>query len=132
MLEGTELITASLPLPPKSLQANGSTNRMARAVDKKKTRLRAYLAFRELSPPIPWERAKYRVEFRVPRKMDQDNLISWLKSYLDGIQDAGVVRNDSGLSLDGISQLSGAKQTGGNFGVTITIWGAPCDTADGD
>ena len=36
---------------------------------------------------------------KVPARRDRDNLISACKSYFDGLADAGLVKNDSGITL---------------------------------
>ncbi len=36
---------------------------------------------------------------KIARRRDRDNLISACKSYFDGLADAGLVKNDSGITL---------------------------------
>jgi Holliday junction resolvase RusA-like endonuclease len=48
-----------------------------------------------------WERAEVEATFffSVRRKRDTDNLTAWLKATLDGLEAAGVVEDDNGLTL---------------------------------
>jgi hypothetical protein len=112
-----------LPLPHRVLHPNGRTRKYGwRAKLVKEHRELACLLARSQAPKQPWGKAKYRVTFSLPRKQDEDNLGAWLKSYLDGIQDAGIVENDSGLTRDSLVILSGKKQTGGKIGLRFEIW----------
>jgi Holliday junction resolvase RusA-like endonuclease len=45
--------------------------------------------------------------------------VAWCKAYLDGIQDAGVYRNDSGIERIVATATSG--KVAGEHGVTITV-----------
>lgn len=127
-----EAITITLPLPAKALHPNrsrGSWTNRAKAT--KACRSHAMLLARPLAPKVPWKSAAYTLTYYLPRKMDYDGLLSWAKSYLDGIQDAGVVANDSELRPAGIYRYSGLKETGGRSEVVIVI--TPTDqNATGD
>jgi hypothetical protein len=126
MVNSPGVVTFALPLPHRVLHPNGRTRKhgwRAKLV-KEARQLAGYIA-RCNAPAKPWKRAKYRVTFSLPRKQDEDNLGAWLKSYLDGIQDAGIVANDSGLTRDSLVILSGKKQTGGKVGVRFEIWEQP-------
>ncbi len=127
-----DVITIDLPLPHRVLHPNGRTrNYKWRSTVVKEHRAMACMVARGHAPRKPWTLARYRVTFSLPRKQDEDNLSAWLKSYLDGLQDAGIVANDSGLTRDALVVLSGEKQTGGNFGVRFEIWEASPATTRG-
>lgn len=118
-------IIIDLPLPHKVLHPNGRTrNYKWRASVVRDHRAMACLVARGHAPKKPWMKARYRVTFSLPRKQDEDNLSAWLKSYLDGLQDAGIVANDSGLTREALVMLSGKKQTKGQLGVRFEIWEA--------
>lgn len=54
----------------------------------------------EGAPPPRWEKAKLVVTFfLLPKHRGQDptNAIYSLKAYIDGLEDAGIVKNDRGL-----------------------------------
>lgn len=44
------------------------------------------------------------------RKHDDDNLIAWLKSYRDGVADAGLVSNDSQITVGVVKQETSKKE----------------------
>ena len=98
------MLEITLPLPPEVLHPNGRTrNHKYRAAMVKKTRGEAALLAKAAAPDpatlmIPWTKATIQATFYLPRKRDQDGLIAWLKSYADGLQDAGIILNDSGFT----------------------------------
>jgi Holliday junction resolvase RusA-like endonuclease len=53
------------------------------------------------APPPAWERAEVQATFYRPGKraklLDRDNAIAMCKGAFDGLQEAGVIVNDSGL-----------------------------------
>jgi Holliday junction resolvase RusA-like endonuclease len=119
----TEHIIIDLPLPHKVLHPNGRTrNYKWRATVVKQHRELAGLVARTQRPKKPFKSARYAVHFDLPRKMDEDNLGGWIKSYLDSLQDAGVIENDSRLTRERLTVTSGEKKTGGKYGVRIEIW----------
>lgn len=81
----------------------------------------ACLIARQQAPASPWWSASYSLLFSLPRRQDADNLVASIKSGIDGIADAGIIANDSGLRLTGVEVISGKKATGGNYFVRITI-----------
>lgn len=99
-------ITIVLPLPPRTLSPNGRSHwaTKARAVKKYRgdAKVAALAAMNEAGmrcAPM-WERATAAITFykRTAHQSDLDNLIASLKAGLDGIADAGVIANDSGLT----------------------------------
>ena len=92
----------TLPLPHKLLSPNARPHHMALARVKKNHRIDAMMtALGEMSQPAPkWEKATAlcRFYFKDKRKRDKDNALASLKSYFDGLADAGVVVNDCGIT----------------------------------
>jgi len=93
-----------LPLPPVAASPNSrcywAVKHKATAKMRSDGWLAATSAIREQKPAgLPWERATVRATFffRTRRRRDQDNANASLKAYLDSLQDAGVVLNDSFL-----------------------------------
>ena len=125
----TDAIVIDLPLPHRVLHPNGRTRAYGwKAKLVREHRAMACMVARGHAPKKPWVWARYRVTFDLPRKQDEDNLLASVKSYLDGLQDAGIVANDSGLRCESVTIRSGKKQTGGKFGVTFEIWSDPEET----
>lgn len=94
-------ITIKLPIPHKILNANGRTRSHAY----KATLVRKYradstlcaLAALEGKDPPRWPRVLVRCAWHFPsnrNRYDPNNLDYWIKSGIDGIQDAGIVQND--------------------------------------
>lgn len=94
-------LVLDLPLPPRALHPNARTFWAAKARHTKQARDEARLvALIGKKHRQPWSAATVRCQFtfRDKRSRDKDNLLGWLKAYFDGIADAGVVANDSGLT----------------------------------
>ena len=94
-------ITIKLPLPPKELSPNARCHwgKKAKAV-KQYRKLASFEAFIESSNlKQRWKDARSYVTayFKDKRRRDRDNLLASLKSAFDGIVDAGVLDDDSGL-----------------------------------
>jgi hypothetical protein len=98
-----EGLTFQLPLPDRRLSPNARTCRAVKWQAVKAARAAARIeAVRVLEgcPPPRWGKAKlHPAVFLGPRNRqpDPDNLIASLKSYIDGLADAGIVRNDKDL-----------------------------------
>ncbi len=95
-------ITITLPLPHKSLSSNGAghCHWSKKDAHRKKARQDGYLATVHAGgAKLWWEAADAAVVWysRTARKIDMLNMDHWLKAYYDGIADAGVVKNDSGI-----------------------------------
>lgn len=99
------MLTLTLKHPPRELHPNGRASVFNGARLVKLSRLYAKLeainAMNRIGwmKPPQWEKATTRTTFHFDKKRrrDGDNLGAWLKSYWDGIADAGVVVNDSGF-----------------------------------
>jgi hypothetical protein len=101
------MTTLTLPLPPRILHPNGRAwGWRYRAAMVKKARLEAGL-IAKAAGPVLCERLTIQPTFYLLRKRDGDGLNSWLKAYLDGIQDAGWVKNDSAITLLPPIQVTG-------------------------
>ena len=93
-------ITIILPLPDESLSPNARVHWMKKAKAAKLYRWEAQCKIVAKSPRrLMWEKASYKAAFyfKDARRRDADNAIASLKSALDGVADAGLVINDSGL-----------------------------------
>lgn len=103
MLPPPAELTIAMPLPPKELSPNARPNRWKLASARRSYRIRAKIAAlaalgRRAAPR--WTRATVRIRFfhTVNRRRDKDNLLASLKAAFDGLADAGVVENDSGMT----------------------------------
>ena len=97
-------VRLTLPLPAAALSPNARVHwaRKARIVKhhRESAWLLAVKQMREAGIRAPfWERAEAEVTFYWPtrHKRDRDNASSRLKSFWDGIADAGVLADDAGL-----------------------------------
>lgn len=98
-------IAVTLPLPPKELAPNARAHYMARARateryrDLAAWRSRAEILRLRIEPPR-WAAAtvQVRYSFQVRRRRDGDNLLCSLKAAFDGLQAAGIVADDSGIT----------------------------------
>jgi crossover junction endodeoxyribonuclease RusA len=97
-------ITITLPLPDKCLSPNARVHWAKKAkVVKSYREVAQWAAFKKMNPsPVKWQNATYKALFYFPdaRRRDADNAIASIKSALDGVADAGLVVNDSGLWPD--------------------------------
>jgi Holliday junction resolvase RusA-like endonuclease len=98
-----DTIMIELPLPPAVLHPNARTHWAAKARSTKRYRNSAYLRSLEVlngSAAPMWKAATVRAAwyFKTKRNRDLDGLVSWAKAAFDGLQDAGIVANDSGLT----------------------------------
>src|SRR5262245_46359261 len=108
--QGASKMTITFPLPPQVLHPNGRTrNHRYRSAMVKKTRKEAAFVARMQRPPRPYVKATVQATFYMPRRRDGDGLNAWIKPILDGLQDAGIVANDSGITLLPPEQVTGAK-----------------------
>lgn len=112
-------LTVTIPLPQRASHPNAPSHWRAKAAAKKKQREDAHLAALAAldGKAAPrWERATIHATFYRPgsrdRLSDQDNLCSWLKASVDGLQDAGVIENDRGLEWLAPSQVIGKAACG--------------------
>jgi Holliday junction resolvase RusA-like endonuclease len=119
-------ITIELPMPPKQLHPNARSHWRAKLKPKAQQRQQAYLAALDalrgaVSPR--WESAKIHATYWLGsrgKKHDADNLIAWLKATVDGLQDAGILADDSGLTWLPPDQIYG-KGTGTERTVVLVL-----------
>lgn len=78
---------------------------------KKKARETAALVGKAFKPKsCPWDEATIHMTFYLPRQNDRDNLIAWMKSSFDGLQDAGIIVDDSGFHMGRVEQVVQRKE----------------------
>lgn len=98
-------ITIVFPLPDRALSPNARVHWAKKAKLAKHLRTAShYLTTAAIAmygyPSQPnWKQATYKARFyfQTARTRDADNAIASLKSALDGVADAGLIINDSGL-----------------------------------
>lgn len=116
-------ITIELPLPPKEMRPNARCHWRAKMGPKKQQRHEAWLgamsALNGARPP-KWELAEVQATFYSARKSDSDNLVAWCKATSDGLEDAGIVANDSGFIWLPPKQVLDPKHDG-KRGLVLTI-----------
>ena len=118
-------ISVELPLPPKECHQNrsGRTDgwRTAATVQHAARLAGMIVATQALEGRVPprWERCSVTAAFRYPdaRRRDLFNMAGAIKNYLDGIGDAGIYRDDSGIVWGELSCEIDRERPG----VTITI-----------
>lgn len=95
-------IRITLPPPAKCLSPNARSHYMMKANATKAyrcdTAYKARAALGRAKPP-KWKRATVQLTFRVltNRRRDADNALASMKAAFDGLRDAGVIEDDSGL-----------------------------------
>lgn len=100
-----ETFTITLDLPSAELSQNkarvGHWSKKSRAVKaaRETAALEASFLLASQSRFVPWTRARISGRFYYPDKRRRDllNSIGSLKAYIDGIVDAGVLADDSGI-----------------------------------
>ena len=94
-----------LPWPDRKLSPNARCHWAVKSKCTKQHRALACITARQqCGTPPKWKSAYYWVKCTLGPKMktpDEDNLLSSLKAYRDGLQDAGIVVNDRGLRIGG-------------------------------
>lgn len=100
--EAVKSVTITLPLPPRELSPNSRCHWSAKARAVHRYRAAACLAMRIAThfEVLGWARATVAIRywFGDRRRRDADNLLAQLKAAFDGIADAGLIVNDSGLT----------------------------------
>jgi crossover junction endodeoxyribonuclease RusA len=98
-LKYSKRLVVTLRLPPRILSPNARPNRYAKAEAVRQYRETAHLLALAERPGRPMRCARVTATFyfRDRRPRDGDNLLASLKPAFDGLADAGVVTNDSGL-----------------------------------
>lgn len=98
----TRAVTVNLPLPARILSPNARPHYMAKAKAVKSHRRQACAVALAANPNRPmWKSATLHLAFTFPtkHKRDDDNLVAMCKPYRDGLKDAGIVEDDSGITL---------------------------------
>lgn len=93
-------ITITLPLPHKSLNPNSRAHHMTVAEHKRKARgLSCGVLFGNPETRMGWENIEIEVHWyhSTQQVRDRDNIVASLKATVDGLEDAGLVLNDSGV-----------------------------------
>lgn len=96
-----KIVRIDLPVPPKQLSPNGRSHYMAKArITKQARATAAACALAALSTRPMWKRATVKAMWYFPdaRRRDHDNLMASCKAYFDGLRDAGIIEDDSGLT----------------------------------
>lgn len=99
------VLTIEIPIPPSDTRPNARCHwaKKLKAVKQQRTdaATAAAIVMRHHVPPR-WKTATIEATFyrhsKNARVADRDNLIGWLKASKDGLQDAGVIANDSGFT----------------------------------
>lgn len=91
----TRIFRVELPPGLPTLNANDRVHYMARSKKTEKLRAEAYKAAKA-QPFIPFSKVKLRCIFRAPdnRRRDVANLYPSFKAIVDGLVDAGVMKDD--------------------------------------
>jgi len=97
-----EAVTITLRLPHRCLSPNARCHWATKARETKGYRSTAkVLTMCELNSARPeWPAATVSITYNhlVKRNRDRDNALACLKSAFDGLADAGLIKNDSGLT----------------------------------
>ncbi len=95
-------ITITLPLPNACLSPNSRKHWRAKAKAKKLARVAACTKanWLRMGEEMYWDHATEQTTYyhKQNRRRDGDNHLSMLKAYFDGIVDAGILSDDSGLT----------------------------------
>ena len=95
-------MTLTLTLPSKALTPNARCHYMAKAKATKAYRTQAALVALAAKPAdhTPWKYATAAAVFYVKdrRRRDADNALASIKALFDGLRDAGIIEDDSGLT----------------------------------
>lgn len=101
-------LTITVPIPPRECSPNGRFHHMAKARAVKAYRTTCgLLACTEERPKQPWKRASVQAAFYVKTRRglhsDGDNRLASLKAAFDGLRDAGIIDDDSGLTHEPVT-----------------------------
>ena len=100
----SSVIILNIPAPPRAVHPNARVHYFARARAVKRYRREVAmiaLGARAQASDLPWQRVRADIRFCYPvrRRRDRDNAIAALKPAFDGLQDAGLIADDSGLEI---------------------------------
>lgn len=117
-------VNIDLPLPPKEVHPNARCHWRPKAAATKSQRQAAAVLARQATQfacyGFPWKAATVQATFYTGRRRDADGCLSSLKASFDGLADAGVIANDSGLTHLPVIQVTG-KAARGRRGVELRI-----------
>lgn len=104
-------ITLRLPVPPRCLSPNSRPHYHAKGRATKKARTRAKVEVMAMLPAGYRPRAacaKIKISWfhKTGHRMDATNCIGSCKAYEDGICDAGLILNDSGVTWLPVEQFT--------------------------
>jgi len=95
-------IIITLPLPPRELSPNARSHWAVKAAATRRYRQWAWAEAVATAGGTgdrwPQATAKATFFFRQRRRRDRDNLLASLKAAFDGLADAGIISDDSGLT----------------------------------
>jgi len=113
-------MTIDLPLPHKLLHPNARPHYMQKARLVRQHRDHAQFIARTHKDRKTFTTPVVSMDFHLTRKRDADGLVAWIKSYLDGFEDAGLYANDSAVEI-GYVKRHKAKVTKVVFTITEGI-----------
>lgn len=122
-----DMLIITLPLPSPQLQPNRKTSlhHMARARITKGAREAAgFVARMVKGPDHPWTNVRLDLNFWTAGRPDRECCIGWVKSYVDALQDAGIIVNDFTLEYGDVVRNTG-KQSDGKREVELVITKLP-------
>lgn len=125
-------LTVTIPIPPAECSPNARCHWRTKARAVKNYRLTCgLLACTEARPDKPWKRARVQAAFYVKShqgmRSDGDNRLASLKAAFDGLRDAGIIADDSGLTHDPITLAQDKARP--RVELTITELAAPAAAA---
>lgn len=101
-----------LPVPHRVLWGNGRTRNhryLAAMVKQHRVAARWQANGHGIDPPMQFARVDLLFRFVHRRQRDDQNLIHAVKAYIDGLEDAGVIANDSGVRWGVVRKTKGAE-----------------------
>jgi crossover junction endodeoxyribonuclease RusA len=114
-----DVLVLFLPLPPEELHPNARVHFQNKARHAKNARNIAATIATTARLEAPWEAARIDATFYLPRVRDADGLWTWIKNYIDGLQQI-IIQNDSRVQLGDVWQHTG-KLSDGRREVEITL-----------
>lgn len=110
-------IVFRVSLPPQRIHPNARLSMSKGAMHARRDAVKRYRSLvcgvamdvQGARRPLLWTQARARLVFCYRRKArrDKDNLLAWFKAGFDGIRDAGLITDDSGLVHDPVEIETG-------------------------